>query len=956
MNIKEIEINVLNISTRSKNALYRAKINTIGELVELDEEAVMYIRHIGLKGAEEIMQKIEECKQWIAEGMDFIPDNGGAVDINDALSNAENCNDSDALECGETPIDKLRLSVRSTNALHNAGIYTVAELLNLDDEFIKGMQHVGQKSYDEIKAKIVECRNWFDNSESSSTDADLSNEMVLQYIKANDVIIEQTNLPPRAKHCLERAGYAYLSEIASKDRTEFLSMEGMGAKSADDIVNYIDAYFRSNEASILAYISGDSSALLSEDVIAKKILKTFSEIGFRGLRFKDVFSALDLPESFDANDIKRIIGKLIATNELEYIDYLIYRKYPSIVDYIQRIDSRNDRDIKILQLRLQDVTLEEIGEREGLTRERVRQIAKKSEQRIRSYIYAETGCDAFDEDYYKYLFTNYYVDREVGTIWLGLSNDVYNYLDAFNARGKKDIEEALEDPELEIALKLRIENYINRNNIYIDGRWIRRKRTAIEDYVISNYCRDEISFDDFVILYSKILAELGLDSDDKLAYSEDVFRSRYNRFADSRILLWKTFRRFRYYDIDAYDYSELLEILNLGAYKNTELSTLKFINEYPTLMKQYDIRDQYELHNLLKKIVPEGSYNDIRFNRMPIISFGVCNRDEVVRELLMNNAPISKDNLADLLYEEFGFEKQSSLANFLGCVDEFYHDGMYIVDVKEMTESTRVKLKTELINDFYFIDEVKKIYKNLFPRADEDEINPYNLKKMGFKVFSKCVIQNWASLDSYFSYVLQKENTMDLSEFNSRFCSVTMYWQTQQQLKQEYAIVEYEKNRIISFGKLEEIGITKYLIQEFCDEVYRNVDNGTYFTVHSLVNEGFRSKIFDFGFSEWFYSNLLRYDDRFSCTRIFGQIMLCKGTSNFSNKSFLVDVVNKHRVIEISELLNLLNDVYGCRAEVNSDITEKIKNTDLIYDPAVQRIYANINLYYKELDEEPEYL
>lgn len=330
MNIKEFEIKELKISTRSKNALCRAKVNTIGELVELDEEAVVQIRHIGLKCAEEIMQKIEECKQWIAEELDFIPDCGSEADLNESVKVSAGDNNGEVLGSGDTPVDKLKLSVRSTNALQKAGINTVAELMSLDEEFIKRMQHVGQKSYDEIKAKIEECRNWFDDGESGSADIDLTDEAVLQYIKANDIVIAQTNLPLRAKNCLERAGYYYLSEIASKDRTEFLSMDGMGAKSADEIVNFIDAYFSVNKDSILAYISGDNSALLSEDAIEKKILKIFSGTGFRGLHFKDVLSALDLPESFDVNGIKCIIGQLIADGELEYVDYSIYRKYPSI--------------------------------------------------------------------------------------------------------------------------------------------------------------------------------------------------------------------------------------------------------------------------------------------------------------------------------------------------------------------------------------------------------------------------------------------------------------------------------------------------------------------------------------------------------------------------------------------------------------------------------------------------
>lgn len=34
-----------------------------------------------------------------------------------------------------------------------------------------------------------------------------------------------------------------------------------------------------------------------------------------------------------------------------------------------------------------------------------------------------------------------------------------------------------------------------------------------------------------------------------------------------------------------------------------EITSLKLFRDYPDLMREYDIRDEYELHNLLKKLV-----------------------------------------------------------------------------------------------------------------------------------------------------------------------------------------------------------------------------------------------------------------------------------------------------------------------------------------------------------------
>jgi hypothetical protein len=90
-----------------------------------------------------------------------------------------------------------------------------------------------------------------------------------------------------------------------------------------------------------------------------------------------------------------------------------------------------------------------------------------------------------------------------------------------------------------------------------------------------------------------------------------VRRTRGNRLADSTLCLWKQGEKLRYYDIVGQDYTELFETINLSQFSNIEISTLKFFEDFPELMEKYDIRDQYELHNLLKKIIDVKDYNDI---------------------------------------------------------------------------------------------------------------------------------------------------------------------------------------------------------------------------------------------------------------------------------------------------------------------------------------------------------
>ena len=177
------------------------------------------------------------------------------------------------------------------------------------------------------------------------------------------------------------------------------------------------------------------------------------------------------------------------------------------------------------------------------------------------------------------------------------------------------------------------------------------------------------------------------------------------------------------------------------------------MNDHQDIMKRYDIRDQYELHNLLRKIVPEGSYHNFRCGRTPMITFGEFDRDRAIEDLLIENAPIELNDFADIINEEYGYDQATIIGTYLRGVSKYYSHGVYTVDHKEMTPENMTRLSNELSDDFYYIDEVRKIYKRIAPNADPEEINSFNLKTMGFSVLSKYVLHNFPSLDAYFLFL-----------------------------------------------------------------------------------------------------------------------------------------------------------------------------------------------------------
>lgn len=506
-----------------------------------------------------------------------------------------------------------------------------------------------------------------------------------------------------------------------------------------------------------------------------------------------------------------------------------------------------------------------------------------------------------------------------------------------------------------MSLKYRINAYLNRNKIYLDGELVERSRGAIEDFLLRKTRGEEMDYDAFCEKYNDLLRDNSI-TDEKLFYSDDVIRTRMNKLSCSNLCLWKQGQRLRFYDIASRDYTELLDSLNLESFENTEISTLKFFEDYPELMRSYDIRDQYELHNLLKKTLSEGSFHDLRFGRQPILQFGEFDRTSALYAMLEDLSPVSSEEFVECIHKEYGYDKTTTLASYLQPLMKYYHNGVFSVDFKHIPESRVQVLRTTLTEDFYFISEIKDIYSRLFPEADAEEINPYSLKGLGFTVFSKYATQHFDSAADYFHQLLTKDDIYSLKPIRERYGKIMMFSQTLLNLRREYEIFLFGDEQIVTMRRLSRFGITKDDIYSYCDAVAAATEDGEYFTVYSLRQKGVESKLDDLGFDDLFYAWILAMHPDFAYQRVFGSIILLKtNESTFtSTRDFLRWLLSDYDSVDADDFISDCQENYGIAIPNRSEITEAISGTDMYYDPIMGRIYSDKSIYYDELSDEPD--
>ena len=101
----------------------------------------------------------------------------------------------------------------------------------------------------------------------------------------------------------------------------------------------------------------------------------------------------------------------------------------------------------------------------------------------------------------------------------GTNNEVYYYLESIctvKNKDKKVIDDSLNDENISIDMKKRIEKCVFKNYINTGDRMIHKDRPSLVKYAASIFAKDKIKYDDFVDKYHLWLNDYGIYDDNSL--------------------------------------------------------------------------------------------------------------------------------------------------------------------------------------------------------------------------------------------------------------------------------------------------------------------------------------------------------------------------------------------------------------------------------------------------------
>ena len=614
-------------------------------------------------------------------------------------------------------------------------------------------------------------------------------------------------------------------------------------------------------------------------------------------------------------------------------------------EYIAHTKDLTERERLVLARRSGNATLEEVGRELAVTRERVRQIEAKAIRTIRRKghaLYEDRFCEVF----YEYSFSPDEMRNAFGVDATG-----YYYLaHRYGGSRKKSPADSLRDENIPLGYRKKIAILLKKaayaDCVNVDGTYLPINRQSFLNYFLSHYCEEDIGIEDFYKKYAVFLFMLDCDKDERVTLT-----ARYGEVALSRspCTLWKQGKIFRFYDTRDVDAKVLLRDFHFEelAGRDVEIGTQYFLDRYPDVAEEYGLKDAYELHNLLKKIVSHAAAREMRMSvcRMPILAFGNANRERQVLGALRELGEATKEEFASYYGEQYGIPKSTFFANYACFAKKYLQGDTYSIAVQKASEEDLKNLSMALTQPYYSLLMAKEIFNAVCPDSP-DILNRYNLDKLGYVANDQTIYKkDFSSFREAFIYTANKRGIIEFTEADTNI-RTWWIWPMQQKLQ----AIEFAPNHFIMLSRLEKEGWTKERLVSVAYEVKAAMEE-SYFTISYFRAKGGKTSVDCLGFDDYFLMSILRFSGAFQSLRHGNTRLFYSGADTISMEGFIADVMEHEVSIDIDDFMDMLREEYGMEYKDNHVVIEIAaeRENDLYYNSIMHKLYRDYDAYFQEV-------
>ena len=793
---------------------------------------------------------------------------------------------------------------------------TLEKLNKIDSEQLRKLGQISVKNVFKIKVLSEELISkgeltYEESKGSKMSIQDYEKTVNKKSFELFDVLnLKYVGISNRALNCLHQIGINTVCDLLNYNIGDIRSVKNLGSASQGEIIDlyykYIDIIRCNNNYDELLYY-----------IINKHYLDTPITI----VSLKNLCLQYDYPlDKFDES-----IQHLRDANKVKFTMNGIKIIKEHLIDYIYRTFS--DREYDVIMKRLQGFVYEEIGKELSVTRERVRQLLASIYKNIPEMY----------EDKYAPLFMKYDFNVDDFCVVFNENKSTYYYLKDKYEKGITNLEEALGDSSFTLDEKNKLESIFNIIEV-MNHKIVLNKKNVIE-VLVMEYCKDYMTISNFNQLYnsySKAHPQYELEN-----YEEHAMENMLNRLS---CVVCTFGRKIRYYNDSLITDNDEKIIKCLFDLSDGYYSTLYLYDNNKEIMELLDIRDEYEFHYISRRIIKD---NNITFDRMPNFSIGYSDKRSFFLDKIKEMSPIQIKDYLDIVCKNYGHKRETLYSYITVEFKDYIKGNEFDIDIKLLNDKEVELLKNILTEDIYSLDDLKEIMEQNNIKESHNYMNNNNICKLDFKKYADCIIRS--SYDSIDDYLNKFVNSNNFLHFNDLPHTSTFYFAVRR-LEKSYDVVKIYSKEYITRKKMDEIGLTKDIINQFVNDVIDNYSNVDYFSTFNIIDIIESYKLDEYGFDDTFYESILSNIESISSKSVSNTVVFSFVKNNFEYKDFIVDTLGDFTSISITEYEKKLKDIYNIEINI-AKLKSVIDTIGYYYNDILDKIYIDKQYYYKEVYE-----